>query len=285
MSNDGIYHHIPESKYHADRISLSHSGAKLLLEPGGPAKFRYAMDNETIDTDALRLGRLAHTVILGEGAELAVVDAKDWRTNMAKAAKEQASKDGKTACLVHEYQRAQRMRSAVLNHPDAAELLAQGDPEVSYYWTDPDSGHQLRARADWITNYRERTTIVDIKTTVNGHPEDFGRTSLHTYRYYMQHAWYVTGWQTLHPETVPAFLLVLVEKEPPHLISVVEPDAESFSQGIKSMWEAIARYQKCCKTGVWPGYPTGIRTVSLPPWTITGPSISELINDDAITDA
>jgi hypothetical protein len=74
--SDGIYTDVSNEQYHSDPNTLSSSGAKLLLPPSAPAKFKYLRDHPRQDTDAFRFGRIVHTVILEpDKADFVVVDA------------------------------------------------------------------------------------------------------------------------------------------------------------------------------------------------------------------
>ncbi|MFD0927383.1 hypothetical protein ACFQ04_16710, partial [Williamsia deligens] len=82
-SEDGIYDDIPDTLYHSSRDSLSSSGARTLLEPGGPAKFVGAPRVEKKEYD---LGHVVHALVLGKGSDLAVLKYDDWRTKAAREA-------------------------------------------------------------------------------------------------------------------------------------------------------------------------------------------------------
>ena len=85
MFQAGIYPDMPEDAYHADPVpggSLSASGAKKLL--ACPARFAYDRDRLPQATAAMELGTAAHKLVFGVGAQLAVVDAENWRTKAAQ---------------------------------------------------------------------------------------------------------------------------------------------------------------------------------------------------------
>ena len=67
----GLRAGISTADYHADRSSLSCSGAKLLLR--SPAKFQWRLDHPVVK-DVFDFGTVAHTLVLGEGADIAVLD-------------------------------------------------------------------------------------------------------------------------------------------------------------------------------------------------------------------
>src|SRR5260221_9713412 len=113
---------IPEADYFAAAHALSASGAKLLLPPSCPAKFRWAQDHPVF-RDVFDLGSAAHKMILGAGPKIEVVDADSWRTNAAKEAREYARMGGHIPLLRMDYERVCDMAKQLLRHPLARVLL------------------------------------------------------------------------------------------------------------------------------------------------------------------
>lgn len=261
---DGIYPDIPEDMYHADRASLSVSGAKLLLPPGCPALFRERMDNPPPPKPEFNFGSLVHKLVLGKGAEIEVIDAPDYRTKAAREARDQAHAAGKIPALVDEIERARVMAQRVREHPVAGALFAQGEAEVAMYATDPESGVRLRGRADWI----RADSIVDYKTSSTANPDELVRL-FWSYGYHMQAAWYIDVCELAGVIVEPEFVFVVQEKTPPYLVTVVRYDAEAITEGRRLNRQAIRLYAECVESGVWPGYTDSVVSLSLPRWALT----------------
>lgn len=273
---DGLYPGISERDYHADRTSLSSSGARTLLK--SPARFRYEQDHPVFK-DVFDMGTVAHTLVLGEGSEIVVVDADSWRSKAAKEAKDAARAEGKTPILAADYQVAREMADAIGAHPTAAKLLSSGSPELSGYWRDADTDIRLRFRADWLTEYEGRPLCVDYKTTVSADPEEFAKAAAR-YGYAVQFWWYVTGLNRVGVEDA-GMVFVCQEKTPPYLVSVVELDEAAFAEGARQARRAIDLYWRCLERDEWPGYPDHIVPITLPPWAYTQPSINDLLEETA----
>lgn len=266
----GLHAGVPEAVYHADRGSLSQSGAKLLLPPSTPAKFRYRIDNPPAPKRQFDFGHAAHKFVLGEGEEIVPVYAEDWRTKGAKEQRDSAHAEGKIPLLSSEIERAMEMAAVVAAHPLAGPIFTEGRPEMSMCAIEPDTGVLLRGRADWLGSGRvldlgDRLLIADYKTAVDADPRTWGRKAL-DYGYHLQFAWYITLARLLDLDDSPIFLNVCQEKEPPYLVSVNELDAEFYQLGREQMQLAIAIYADCCERDEWPGYPAEIHPVSPPPW-------------------
>lgn len=266
-AEDGMFSAVEEADYHADRESISVSGAKILVQPGGPAKFRERMDNPPPPKPEYTFGHAAHALVLGKGATIIEVDAPDWRTKAAKEIRDQAC-NGVAPMLTHELNKARAMAAKVKDHPIAGPLFANGHAEVSLYTTDEQTGVRLRGRCDWITmadlGAGERPVIVDYKTAVSADPELWTRKAA-DYGYDMQFPWYVDLYGAIKGDEA-GFLFVVQEKVAPYLVSVVELDMDAFMLGREKSRQAIDLYASCREFGEWPGYADQIHSMSLPPW-------------------
>lgn len=263
----GVYPGVSDADYHADKGTLSASGAKLLLPPSTPAHYRWAMENPREPKPAFDFGHLVHKLVLGEGADVAVIDAPDWRGKAAREARDEAYAAGRIPVLQAEFRDGLDMARAVDGHPVAAALFADGDPEVSLYATDPGTGVGMRARPDWMTMRDGRLWLVDLKTSVTAEPAGFARKAA-DYGYHVQAAWYCHVVRLLELDPSPAFVFVVVEKAAPYLVSVTEFDAEAMETGRVLMGQALRIYRACRDSGQWPGYDAAVTSMSLPPWAV-----------------
>lgn len=255
----GIYDGISDLTYHADRNSLSSSGARALLEPGGPAKFRYGVVEYKKDWD---FGHVAHALVLGEGSAIEVLDYKDWRTKDAKADAAAARAAGKVPILTAMYEVAKTMAEAALTHPLGEILFASGVAEQSWYWNDPVTGVRLRCRPDWNTG-GDHPLFVDYKTTKSADPAQFIK-SAKDYGYHCQEPFYLDGATELGVDA--QFYFFCQEKTAPYLPSVVQLPAEAVAEGRRLNRAAIDLYARCVETDTWPGYEPIVHTPPWPDW-------------------
>ncbi|WP_454232072.1 PD-(D/E)XK nuclease-like domain-containing protein [Mycolicibacterium fortuitum] len=275
---DGMYRHVDEDTYHADRGSLSVSGAKLLLPPSCPAKFRYAMDNERKPKKEWDFGHVAHHLVLGKGAEFTVLDPavhglkadgsvseKPALTTKWKDAAKDARARGQVPISLADFTKAELLAAKVLAHPVAGPLFRDGDAEVSLYHTDPETGVQKRGRVDWL---EPNGDIDDAKTSTTANPAEL-ITKFWKLSYFMQAAWYIDLVVALGIAENPRFRFVVVEKEPPFAVTVVEYDDQAIAEGRRLNRQAIDLYARCRDRGEWPGYADNeVVTISLPGWVV-----------------
>lgn len=267
ISQPGVFD-IPADEYHRDPVkggSLSSSAARRLLATC-PARWRYEQDHPTPPTDAMELGTAAHSTVLGTGAEIVTVDAADWRSKTAKEMRAEARRSGGVAVLAKDMDRLDDMAAAVRKHPVAGVLLepGAGHTEQTLIWRDPGTGVWCRAMLDRRLTLNGRVLVVDYKTTADAAGDSMAK-SVARYGYHQQGAFYSEGVEELDLGA-PHSLFVFQETSPPHLIRVVELDYSALQVGRRRNRRALEIFRDCRESGIWPGYPTEIETVALPPW-------------------
>jgi len=270
VTEPGLVAGMPEDEYHADPVpagSLSHSGAKQLLPPSCPALFFWHHDHPQQKKE-WDFGTAAHKLVLHSGPEIVVVDADSWRTTKAKDEAKEARERGAVPLLTKDWQAAQQMADAIRVHPIAGALLdpATGQPEVSAFWQDPDTGIWWRCRYDFLPrDDGSRLLLVDYKSAASADPGKFAKAAA-DHGYHIQDAVYTAGARVLGLDDDPAFLFVVQEKTPPYLVSVVQLDEQARRAGAARARKATGIYQDCVASGEWPGYCDDVELISLPGW-------------------
>jgi hypothetical protein len=267
ITEPGVYPDLPEDLYH-QHPALSSSGARRLLAPSCPAKFKYARDHGEPHKPVYDLGKAAHKLALGAGAEIEVVDADSWRTSAAKAQRDQAYDEGRTPLLAHEFAVVEAMAAALKAHPTAGRLFTadRGQPEQSLFWTDRQTGVFCRARLDWFpVRGNTRLIVPDYKTAASAEPEAFQR-SAYDKGYFIQAAFYLAAVKALGlaGDQSPRFVFVAQEKEAPYVVSIFDADSRFLSAGKQDMRVALQVYAECLLTDEWPPYSNDVIPLSLP---------------------
>jgi PDDEXK-like domain of unknown function (DUF3799) len=267
----GVYDGMPEAMYHGDPVpggSLSSSGARKLLPPSCPAKFRWEADNPPPPKDYFELGSAAHKLVLGAGAEIIVIKAPDWKIKAARDERDAARAEGFLPLLTREHEQVLAMAATLRKHPVASALFdpEHGKPEQSLFWQDASAGIWRRARLDWLpdSDARKRLVVGDYKTAAAGDLASI-KKSIANFGYHQQGDWYLDAVRALLAPD-PAFVFIFQEKTAPYLITPVQLHADALAAGRELNREAIDLYRACSRSGEWPGYSGGIETVTLPAW-------------------
>jgi hypothetical protein len=270
ITTPGVYD-LPDHIYHADPVpgrSLSSTGARKLLPPNCPAKFAYWREHPEQKPE-FDYGKAAHLYVLGAGPPIDVVDAADWRTKAAREQMVASYAAGRVPLLTADHDRVVAMADAVRQHPIAGRMFnpEHGQPEQSLFWVDRSTGVWCRARLDWLPAARTsgRLILADYKTC-NRADLDSVQRAIATYGYHQQAAFYLAGARALGLAEDFAFVFVMQEKDPPYLVSVVEPDAAALRIGRLLNRGALELYAECARTGRWPGYSDEVVRLPLPPY-------------------
>lgn len=262
----GIVHGMSDATYHS-RPELSSTEARLLLQ--SPAKYRWRKDNPPLidDSPKFDIGKAVHAKVLGQGAEVVVVDADDWRTKAAREARENARALGKAPLLTREFEAVNAMAESVLAHPTARALLTQpGDTEVSVF-ADVD-GVPVRARFDFLPDRSDKRTVaVDLKTCMDASKRGF-ESSVAKYEYAVQRAWYVDAYETVTGEHDTEMIFVAVEKTAPYLVAVYQLPVTWAERGHEMSIKARKSWAECTAAGEWPGYPEQVQVLDEPLWHV-----------------
>jgi len=263
----GIHTDLSNGDYHADKTSLSSSGARKLLAPSTPAHFRYEQDNPQPATKTFDYGNAAHKLVLGNGPELVVIEHDTWNTKAAKAEVAEARERGAIPLKQHKMDMINGMADAIRNHPLASALLdpAFGAPEQSGFWIDGPTGIRRRVRFDWLPSIQSgRLIIPDYKTAADA-SDDAMQRDIAKYGYNQQADWYEEAARALGLGGQDAELLLIVqEKKAPFLINVIGIEFGSRIIGGAKNRAAINTFAECMSTGNWPGYGDEPNYLALP---------------------
>ena len=270
-----LFLRMPASEY--DRaIGMRSTLLKKMLD--SPAHFHQAqMHPDPIDSPAMIFGRLMHCMALTPhefSSEFYVFNGprragKDW-----EAAKLAAG--GKTIIKPSDLELATMIGNAVRDSDQVRRSpygdLIKFDPEVSGFWSDQETEIPCKYRMD-LTNAAQvgkvpgsTVVIADIKTTVSARPDKFQRQA-YSLGYHVSAAHYVAGLREYFREPVsPRFVIIAVEKDPPHVVQVFEMSAGLLHLGEHQRRTALNLLRQCVATNHWPGYFSQALTLDAPAW-------------------
>ena len=278
ITKAGLYRMSAKS-YHRDPVatpSLSSSIAKLLITNSPEhawaehPRLGKATDDERDPTRTMEIGTAAHSLILGQGADLVIIDHDDYRTAAAKAARATAYAAGDAPILRPDIEKAETLANQValrLARIPGCEGFATAEAELVAVVQDR-TGAWLRIMIDRLEADAHGAVIWDVKTgDVSAAPQGLGRR-VEQMGMEVQAAFYVRALETLFPRLAGRirFRWIFVENDAPHGLSVAEADNVGLGIGSRKVDVAIHHWNRCLKAGTWPGYPTEIVRVEYPEW-------------------
>jgi hypothetical protein len=223
--------------------------------------------NHQRETDAaFDRGAAAHAYVLENREDtIVVVDAPDWRTKLAKEARDEARAAGKQPLLTHQLVGVKTMKERLMNYISGTELrdvFESGTPEQSLFWEEGDTW--CRARPDLIS--ADRKICVDYKTTESANPDDFGR-QIGRMNYDLQAEWYTRGLAAVGESVT--FVFVVQEVHEPYACSLVALSNAYREVGAFKAERALNIWRKCVEEDRWPAYPQHIAYAEPTTWQLT----------------
>ncbi|MBF6411235.1 PD-(D/E)XK nuclease-like domain-containing protein [Nocardia farcinica] len=263
-SEPGLYAGVPEAVYHGDRRSLSSSGARRLLEVT-PHRWRWEQDHPRPASDEMEWGSAVHTLVLGAGPPPVDTGFDRWQSGEAKKRVAQIRAAGGIPMKPKDFARARAAADRVRAHPVVADVLSDGQPELSAYARDPETGVMMRARLDWLRFITPTSVLVaDLKTSSKPGPVEWAWSAA-DFGYFAQGPYYTDVLAALPtPIEVVTWLWIVVCSDPPHEVWVSEMPAAAFDLGRRRNRRALDRYAECVRTGTWPTHMDGIYLTDLP---------------------
>ena len=242
--------------YHAVR-ALSASGAWLLAEEC-PAKFLWRSPWNPLYEPETRtdfdVGVAAHLAVLEpqhQADSIVLIEAGDYRTTKAREARDMARAAGKVPLLPYQFDIVRGMAGSIRAHPIASEALRDGEAELTLIWRDLETCVLCKARPDYLPAHGR--WIVDLKTAQSANPRSW-RDQAYRLGFHARAAWYLDGAEAVLGQMPEEYWFVIVEKEPPYLVSVVSFDHDALGWGRVANRKARERFAVSAAANDWPGY-------------------------------
>lgn len=265
--------------YHAND-AISHS--KLECYRRRPALYWKKYVAKTLpkseETSAFRLGSAVHCAVL-EPEEFAgryvLKPDLDRRTKEGKAAfaEFEAKHAGKTLLSADDWEQTEMMKNAVMSHPIASQLFADGMPEVTWRQQQANALGALQCRTDWFSSLGCELTdgepyAVDIKTVEsldNDAFRNFERAAF-SYGYHRQAGFYLPLINEIFLKSVSRMYYVAVEKCEPYGVAVYRLSDDAIARGQDENIADLIRLKHSLENNHWPNIEPVIHHLGLPKW-------------------
>lgn len=289
FSGAGIWTGVPTAEYHAGcgtpTPALSNSVAQLLLtESPLHAWAAFNRDKRSGGSRRMEIGSVAHRLALNAGAQIQRIDADSYRTNAAKALRDEALANGMVPCLTDDYDRAQALavplRAAAENYLGIPmdELLR----EVVVVWADPVTGGWRRAMLDCCR--RDLTAACDLKSTEASVAPDACARRIYANDTHIQAGWYVGALDAVDPKNAGrrSFGFIFAESNEPFAVSPpLELSEAGYTMARQQIDVACALWDNAVATNNWPGFGTD-PVIAEPPSFILSQWQGRYENDESL---
>lgn len=229
-----------------------------------PMHYRHALAVPREDTPAFALGRVTHTLVFEP--EKFEAEYVIWEGGKRQGKEWTAFRDDhpdQTIFKPGEIDTATAMAEAVRRHPLVQPYLDGGVFEQAIFWTDPETGLHCKGKPDWLL-VSDRI-LLDLKTTVSAEARRFGAMAAR-YGYHLQMAHYRNGIEHGLRWAPRKVMIVAVEKDPPHDVSVFQIADDDLYLASEEVAELLNMVRVCRESGRWPGRYTEEQALLLPAW-------------------
>lgn len=267
-------------EYHNGSPGLSSSRLKHMLV--SPASYQLKLKRPPLETDALRLGRLLHTMVLEPhlvNSEF-VVWSEGRRQGMTWELF-QIQNIGKTHVTEAQYEAALGMAAALRQMQDFPldawlEGVADVAPAIKercLFWIDEETGLLCKARPDAMT-LGISALIGDLKSTRSAAEAAF-ISDIFNFRYDFQAAHYRAGVKAVFGVDAN-FALFAVEKAEPYVTRSFILTPEALAKGERYRRFCLNMVKKCTDENAWPKQPPAKAPVPVAPLFMEDSSLLDM---------
>lgn len=293
ITQNCIINGMPDNLYHKDpcpQPSLSSSMASALLtmtEEEAMLESQRLNPNwkDKKSSAAMDFGTLGHEYILmGESKTFEVVPYADFRTNDAKAVRDNIlsrgliplSKDMEEKWVGKLKEMKKALRAQLDRHEDYPGLLLNGKAEQSVFVKD--GNIWLRSRPDWLDD-KYPNVIFDYKITGLSF-DKWEKNTLWAIEEgrCIQNPHYCRTMEILTGEPWK-FVWVVQQDEAPHHIRLIEMDVTYLEEVQQRYAMARQRFENCLKTGVWRGQVPKTFHSYPPKWVLDQWEIDRIVHE------
>jgi hypothetical protein len=227
-------------------------------------------------TKAKDNGSLVHSLLLGTGKEIAVIDAEDFRTKAAREDRDAAREAGRVPVLRKDADDAGRIVDDIRKGFDEIGIRFTGASEVKVTWTEDTTAGPVVCRGMMDHVIRDRGVIYDVKTCRSAHPKAC-TSHVIEYGYDIQRAAYTSAFRKLEPGLAGRedFIFLFVEELPedsPRRVVITPARLDGSLRQLGGLkWErACELWVRCVRDSSWPAYTDGPQPIFLeaPGWAI-----------------
>lgn len=267
----------------ADFVMSSH---QIPLFDSCPARWVRNYDPKPENTDALKWGSLIDCLLLQPEQFTAryvfrpeTYPAKDgekpWHNGATYCKEWNAQHEGQTILAKDEHAEAVTAVDRLSEDQHVKEVLRNSQRQVWVMaeYQDRETGVTvpLKGLIDLVPDSNAEfygKCLVDLKTATSASPRKWQRT-VYERNYHIQAALYLDIYRAAVASDRTDFIHIVQENFPPYEPGRRLLSAEFVQLGRDQYLSALRRYAQCLKSGYWPGYDEGERSIQ--GWTLTEP--------------
>ncbi len=222
-------------------------------------------------TAAMDAGTVIHALLLEDnpGEKIQVVPFDDFRTNAAKAARDEIRAAGKTPVTMDKFGKLTDAANAIRARLTDMGILLDGRREAGIAWEAKGARGPVACRARLDHLLLEKGRVDEVKTTGEASLDKIIRKIIDQ-GYDVQYAAYTSAVQSLDPSLAGRvkFRFLFCEIEPPYAVTPVDLSGVFREYGERRWNRAVDVWSRCLAENHWPGYVERTTTIEPPPWIL-----------------
>lgn len=280
MNRPTWLHDLSEADYHSDILggepTLNQSTANTILNR---SPYHAWLEHPKLGnkrrkaTKVMDRGTVVHSILLGNRADIVVLDYDNYRTKAAQEARDRAAEQGETPVLRKDYEYwlkdAEKIKAELAGDFG---IHFEGISEACIYWQDhAPNGEQVECRSmlDHLEIFNGHAHIYDLKTTTNASPGHVTK-SIINYGYDVQAAAYIRAVTESDPSLAGRidYTIVFIEDSPAQAITPVKLSEGFLTVGRQKWDRALHIWEQCLRRNSWPCYADSTITLQPPDWYV-----------------
>lgn len=220
-------------------------------------------------TKEMDRGQVVHALSLGKGKGFRVLDVDDFRTKAARELRDTAREEGLVPIKREDFEEASACAAAVVKKLKEHDIDLNGASELAIAWTEETEFGPVECRGMFDHVWIDRGRILDLKIVGTAAPLSVER-SAENFGYAIQAHAYSRALAKLKPELAGRidFLFAFCEADEPHDVNLCMGDGMFRELGERRWQRAVTTWAECIANNKWPGYGSGINTLSPPAWAL-----------------
>lgn len=257
---------ISPAEYHALDAFSSSAAKTLIARSPAHAKAGY----RKAPTSAMERGDIVHRLVLGRGKDYQIVQASDWRTNVAKQQRDEARAHGLVPVLADDFEGYCAAAEAIRVQLAERGIVLDGRSEQAITWVEHTDFGDVTCKAMFDHVWLDTGLIMDLKTTADASPSSVERIA-ENLGYGIQSSAYTRALAALRPALAGRikYAFAFCETDEPYALNLCEPDGVFRELGERRWQRAVREWARCTHDNHWPSYGPASNQLTAPTWALS----------------
>lgn len=254
---EGIYPGMGMEEYHAWKLDkdvlIEGPISCSVLKAFDANPYAWLVSDEQKETPALRKGKLFDAAVTDPDElimSFRISQFENFKTKEAREWRDSVTAQGQVVVSESEFNRAEKARNRVFNHPEAGQLVDGAQFQVGVVYNYGDIPAKCLIDILPSEDGEDCETLVDYKTISTGLDDKSIRDAIGKYKYHWQAAFYKTLANKVSEDRVFETFKFIFQDVNTLEVRVVELDDDSMALGSRAVGAALKNFLRCAHQGI-----------------------------------